>query len=95
MNPSELLRKSWKRHGLGKIRWTSLSAFPGLQVIMELRRIHQTIFEKGPRTSLQGKAHQAFQPVISWKAFQVARLQNRRKPWSWMLRNVTNKYKHK
>jgi len=40
------------------------------EVIMELRRIHQTIFEKGPRTSLQGKAHQAFQPVISWKAFQ-------------------------
>ncbi|CAE7721182.1 HERC1, partial [Symbiodinium pilosum] len=41
------------------------------EVIVELRRIHQMLFERdrGPRTSFQGK-HQAFQPVISWKAFQ-------------------------
>ena len=42
------------------------------QVIVELRRIHQMLFERGPRTSIQGKAHQSFQPVISWKAFQAA-----------------------
>ena len=38
---------------------------------MELRRIHSMVFEKCTRNS-QGKAHLAFQPVISWKAFQVA-----------------------
>ncbi|CAE7266570.1 unnamed protein product [Symbiodinium natans] len=39
------------------------------EVIMELRRIHSMVFEKCTRNS-QGKAHLAFQPVISWKAFQ-------------------------
>lgn len=45
--------------------------FEWCQVMMELRRIHMKVYERGRRQSLSV----ACQPVMSWKAFQEPRRQ--------------------